>query len=80
MEVVGHQAVGAQGEGLLSGNLLERFQEPARDAAGAEIGDAVTCAESEKISATADVVLFWETDGFVKTLVAFEGGSRAALA
>lgn len=32
MQVIRHQAVGAEGEGLLGGNLKEIFQEPSRDA------------------------------------------------
>ena len=74
MQVIRHQAVGTKGEGLLGDNLLEGFQQPARDAAGAEVGDAIACAESEEIDAAADVVLFWEADWFVETLGGIEDG------
>ena len=66
--MIWHQTVGAEGEISLTGNLLEGFLEPARDAAGAEIGDTFADAESEKIGAAAGVVLLWEADGFVETL------------
>jgi len=46
VQVIGHQAVGAKGEGMLNGSLLERFHEPFRDARRAEIGDAIVGAES----------------------------------
>jgi hypothetical protein len=46
MQVIRHQAVGTKGEGLLNGSLLERFDEPFRDARRAEIGDAIVGAES----------------------------------
>jgi hypothetical protein len=73
MQVIRHQAVATEGEGLLCGNLEEIFQEPSRDARRAEITDAITCAESKKVSSAADVVLFWEADGFVEPL----GGSES---
>ncbi|HXC47483.1 MAG TPA: hypothetical protein VNU20_04265 [Candidatus Sulfotelmatobacter sp.] len=78
MQVVGHQAVSAQGEGLLSGNLKEVFHEPSRDAWRTEIGDAIACAESEKVGSAADIVLFWEADGFVESLW-FEGRGHGGL-
>ena len=73
VQVIGHQAVGAKGEGLLRGNLLERFQDPECDAARAEIGGAIAGAESEKVGAAAEVMLFRETDGFVESLGGVEG-------
>jgi hypothetical protein len=73
VEVVRHQAVGTKGEGLLGGNLVERFQDPAGNAVRAEIGDAIAGAESEKVGAGAEIVLFWQADGFVETLGGFEG-------
>ena len=73
VEVVRHQAVRTKGEGLLGGNLVERFQNPAGNAARAEIGDAIAGAESEKVGAGAEIVLFWQADGFVETLGGFEG-------
>jgi hypothetical protein len=79
MQVIRHQAVGAEGEGLLGGNLKEIFQEPSRDAWRAEIGDAIACAESEKVGSAADVVLFWEADRFVESLGGFEGRGHGGL-
>jgi hypothetical protein len=82
MQVIRHQAIGTKGEGLLSGNLKEVFQEPSRDAWRAEIGDAIACAECEKVGSAADVVLFWEGDGFVESLggveVRWHGGLPVA--
>jgi len=79
MQVIRHQAVGTEGEGLLGSNLKEVFQEPSRDAWRAEIGDAIACAESEEVGPAADVVLFWEADEFVETLGGFEGKRHSGL-
>ena len=78
-QVIRHQAVGTEGEGLLGSNLKEVFQEPSRDAWRAEIGDAIACAESEEVGPAADVVLFWEADEFVETLGGFEGKRHSGL-
>jgi len=79
MQVIRHQAVGTKGEGLLGGNLVERFQNPAGNAARAEIGDAIAGAESEKVGAAAEVMLFRETDGFVESLGGVEGRRHVGL-
>jgi hypothetical protein len=71
VQVIGHQTVGTKGEGVLSGNLKEIFQQPSRDAWRAEIRDATACAESEKVGSATDVALFWEADGFVEALGGF---------
>ena len=66
VQMIRHKTVGTEREGMLGGDWGEQFEEPASDARGAEIGDAVAGAKSQEVGAVAEVVLSREADGLVE--------------
>lgn len=66
MEVIGHQAISAQGEGGFGRSFAENSESPAGQTGRAEVRNSVVGADSYEIRAKTEVVVFGQANGFME--------------